>query len=141
MGECAGRGAGSATLRLQVFDPLWADKHTLDQAHCVFDAEGAPLVDWWGTSENFDADWQGIVAEIGRRAGEPTLRAETGGVANARTSWAADAAPASSSEACSLERYAHLDAAAVRAIGLQYSMDAVRFGYLELPREHNVSRI
>jgi hypothetical protein len=106
------------------------NRHVRDQAHCVFDSEGRWMVDFWGTSENFQADWETVVREINGRMNTNKTAAQVP-VVNKQGVYKSGILPDPlTAEPCSLDRYQHIDAAAARGIGLQYSMDAVRFGYL-----------
>lgn len=75
------------------------------------------------------ADWETVFAEIQSR-NAIQVRGAVIAQANSRTEWAEAALPTAGADGCRPERYLHIDAAAARAIGLQYSMDAERFGYL-----------
>jgi hypothetical protein len=51
------------------FVPAFIDLHINDQSHCVFLANGDPLVDFIGRSELMDEDWALVLENINRLAG------------------------------------------------------------------------
>lgn len=114
--------------------PAWTGHHVHDMAHCVLDTQGRWMIDWVGTAENFDADWKRVVEEVNRRTAA-NVTAVTVGVTNARGALRGAMAAASTlvpvkPAPCSMAQYSHMTAADTRNIGLQFSVDAVVFGYL-----------
>jgi Sulfotransferase family len=116
----------------QKFMPLFTDLHIMDQSHCVFDSEGRTMVDFIGASETLDEDWATVLNEINRRMGTKFEAAQLQ-AANTRMAHTGEGPKITEAKKeCSMGKYPHLDAVSTRNIGLQYSMDAVKFGYLPL---------
>jgi hypothetical protein len=114
------------------FMPLFPDLHIMDQSHCVFDSAGQTMVDFVGAAESLDKDWAAVVQEINRRAGTAFVAGELA-VANTRAKHTGKGPEVGKAKVqCDMAKYPHLDAESMRDIGLQYSMDAVKFGYLPL---------
>ena len=93
----------------------------MDQAHCVFDNDAKSMVNFVGTSETLQKDWERVIDAINSRAGtafQPGILED----ANTRVAHTGQGPQVSETKReCSMAKYPHLDAASQRAIGLQYA--------------------
>ena len=88
------------------------------------------MVDFIGTAEDFDADFDTVISEIRRRSGRD-VNVPDHRLKNIRKdATGATIDPNKRTRECSMEYYSHMDNDMLRDIAQQYALTAVRFGYI-----------